>query len=233
MAIEDLLEAGVLIVEAVHDDKTSVDGILTEYGIWSSKDLWHKCKSLCSKFKDDLIKARRTAIENSEEARASCDLQSKTVKKLQEYLKLQGLTMKERKDALVAKVWEVLDKKEELVEEDTRLLRFPELGKHGVADRMKTHIYTACKARAKSGDDNVGLLRLDILNAADHWSGNHDVCAQIDPTRKCVLEKRGVQNALYIARGETHLAVKAWLEKKCSLTKLKHYTRARLRELHV
>jgi hypothetical protein len=71
------------------------------------------------------------------------------------------------------------------------------------------------------------LLKKDICNAADHWAEDHSVCALIDPTRKCVLEKRGPGKALYHAGGETHIAVKAWLEKKCTLAKLKHYTRAR------
>ena len=50
-AIQNLRDAGIYISEAVHDDKSSVDQILQEYGIISQKDLWHKCKSLTRKFK--------------------------------------------------------------------------------------------------------------------------------------------------------------------------------------
>jgi hypothetical protein len=154
LALEDLAEAGVNIVEAVHDDKTSVDGILTEYGIWSSKDLWHKCKSLCSKFREELVKVRREAIAAPGGARAACDLKTMTVDKLKAFLKEHNLDLKGRKDALVARVWTFLEKVEEEVEEDSRLLWYPELEKHGVADKLKTHIYTCCKARAVTMDDD-------------------------------------------------------------------------------
>lgn len=92
---------------------------------------------------------------------------------------------------------------------------------------MKTHIYTCCKSRAIAKDDDVPLLRKDICNAGDHWAGDHSMCAQLDPTKKCVLEKRGADKAYYVANGETHVAVKAWLEEKCTLAKLKHYTHAK------
>jgi hypothetical protein len=215
-------------IEAVHDDKASVDGILAVYGIWSSKNLWHKCKSLCSKFREDLVKMRREAIASQGEVRApACDLKTMTVDKLKAFLKENNLYLKGRKDALVDRVWTFLEKVEEEVKEDSRLLRYSELGKHAVADKLKTHIYTCCKARAVAKEDNVTLLKNDIFNAADHWAGDHSVCALNDPTRKCVLEKRGPEKALYSAQGETHIAVKAWLEKKCTLSKLKHYSRAR------
>jgi hypothetical protein len=156
-ALEELAERGVHISEAVHDDKASVDGILGEYGIHSSKDLWHRCKSLCAKFRDDLVKARRTAIASPEHARAACDLKSLRVENLKDYLKAHGLNLKGRKDALVARVWESLDKQEEQVEEDSRLLKHPELQKHGLADKLKTHVYTCSKARATVEDDDAAL----------------------------------------------------------------------------
>jgi ribonuclease HI len=161
-ALEDLEEAGIHIVEAVHDDKCSVDGILADYGIWSSKDLWHKCKNLCSKFRDELVKVRREAIASPGEARAACDLKTLTVDKLKEFLKASNLEVKGGKDALIARVWLFLKKEEEEVEEDSRLLRYPELSKHGLTDRLKIHIYTCCKSRALAKDDNVTFLRQDI-----------------------------------------------------------------------
>jgi hypothetical protein len=81
----------VHISEVVHDDKALVDGILGKYGIHSSKDLWHKCKSICAKLRDDLVKACITAIAAPQHARAACDLKSLTVEKLKEYLKAHGL----------------------------------------------------------------------------------------------------------------------------------------------
>jgi hypothetical protein len=53
-AFEDLQVWKMNIVECVHDDKASVDTILAELGIHSSKDLWHKAKKLCGKFKEEL-----------------------------------------------------------------------------------------------------------------------------------------------------------------------------------
>jgi hypothetical protein len=116
--------------------------------------------------------------------------------------------LKGRKDALVARVWESLDKEEEVVEKDSRLLKYPELQKHGLADKLKTHVYTCSKARAFVGDDDAALLALDVSNAADHWAGNHSKCAEIDSSRRCVKEGRGKEQAYYVEGGETHLAVK-------------------------
>jgi hypothetical protein len=85
--IEDFLEAGVKISEVVHDDKASVDSILAEYGIKSFKDLWHKCKKLCVKFKEDLAKAKRAWLSKVEDARCLVNLKNATVRVLKEYLK--------------------------------------------------------------------------------------------------------------------------------------------------
>jgi hypothetical protein len=70
-------------------------------------------------------------------------------------------------------------------------------------------------------------MLLCICNAADHWAGNHSKCAEIDSSRRCVKDGRGRDQTYYVEGGETHVAVKQWLQKKCTVAKMKHYTRAR------
>jgi hypothetical protein len=126
------------------------------------------------------------------------------------------------------RVWAHLDKNEEVaVDEDSRLLKYPEVSKHNLADKLRTHIYASCKKRAEIGDDSVDLLCKDIHNAANHWGGDHSVCQDLDPRKKFVLQKWGAEKAYYIQGGETHVAVKEWLVKKCTPSKMKFYTRAR------
>ncbi|KAL3693011.1 hypothetical protein R1sor_006662 [Riccia sorocarpa] len=60
-ALCELLQAGLTIEEIAHDDNASVDAILSQHGIMSSKDLWHKCKIVMSKFK--LKKRYRTSAD--------------------------------------------------------------------------------------------------------------------------------------------------------------------------
>lgn len=150
--IEVLLEGGIVLVEVVHDDKASVDSILAEFGIFSSKDLWHKCKKLCLKFKEDLARAKRAGLARVEDARCLVDLKGATVPVLKEYLKAHSLALLGNKDALMQRVWAHLDKEEEVqMDEDSRLLKFPEVSKHNLADKLKTHVYTSCKKRAEVG----------------------------------------------------------------------------------
>jgi hypothetical protein len=58
-------------------------------------------------------------------------------------------------------------------------------------------------------DDNMAALCKDLHNAADHWSGGHFVCREIDPERKCVKEEWGDDRAYYTADGATHVALKS------------------------
>ncbi|KAL2635012.1 hypothetical protein R1flu_006491 [Riccia fluitans] len=58
-ALTTLKQKGLTIEEVVHDDNASVDAILTQHGILSSKDLWHKCKNIMSKFKEVLQEKRK------------------------------------------------------------------------------------------------------------------------------------------------------------------------------
>ncbi|KAL2611211.1 hypothetical protein R1flu_022903 [Riccia fluitans] len=66
-ALTTLKHKGLTIEEVVHDDNASVDTILIQHGILSSKDLWHKCKNIMSKFKEMLREKRRTPSDCSVE----------------------------------------------------------------------------------------------------------------------------------------------------------------------
>ncbi|GAQ82597.1 hypothetical protein KFL_001170010, partial [Klebsormidium nitens] len=226
-AVDELIEQGVKLVEVVHDDKASVDSILAELDIDSQKDLWHKCKKLVAYFNEEVAKAKRGDLTSLSEARCAQDLQRLTVAVLKEHLKAAKLDLKGKKDELVDRLWKSFGREEEEVAQDTRLLKHPALSSNRIPDKLKTHVYNASFARAAAKDDDVAALCKDIHNAADHWAGDHSVCAAIDPDRKCVKESWDGTRAYYEKGGETHLAVKQWLQKKCTPAKMKFYTRAR------
>jgi hypothetical protein len=50
---------------------------------------------------------------------------------------------------------------------------------------------------------------------------------EIDPQRKCVAEGWSAEKSYYTKDGPTHVALKDWLVKKCSIAKMKFFTRAR------
>lgn len=102
--IEELLENGITIKEVVHDDKAFVDNILAKFEIFNSKDLWHKCKKLCGKLKEDLARAKRAGLSRVEDARLLIDLKGATVPLLKEYLKTHSLALSSNKDAIMLRV---------------------------------------------------------------------------------------------------------------------------------
>lgn len=180
-ATEEIIEQGVKVVECVHDDKASVDTILSELGIHSSKDLWHKCKKFCAKFKEDLGKAKRGSIGSVEEARVSQDLDTLTAAALKKWLKDGGHDVKGKKRDLVDRVWSKLDKEAEQIDLDTRSMRYPEVLTKRLPDKLKTHFYHACFARAEAQDDDTVLLCKDIVNAADHWAVSTQFVQRLTP----------------------------------------------------
>ncbi|KAL3684035.1 hypothetical protein R1sor_008785 [Riccia sorocarpa] len=110
----------------------------------------------------------------------------------------------------------------------THPLRYPELAQHDLAYKLKSWIYTCAKNAAVRGDTDSKVLTLDIQNAADHWVGQHDTCRTLPGIRKCVTENWTTANdRKYDEGGETHKAVKAFLKKYITETKMKYYLRAR------
>ncbi|KAL2614104.1 hypothetical protein R1flu_025796 [Riccia fluitans] len=78
------------------------------------------------------------------------------------------------------------------------------------------------------GDATLGLLTMDIHNAADHWARDHTTYSHLPGVRKCVVEKwTGGKEAKYPEGGETHTAVKKFLKKYITEMKMKCYIRAR------
>ncbi|KAL2633416.1 hypothetical protein R1flu_004895 [Riccia fluitans] len=81
-----------------------------------------------------------------------------------------------------------------------RPLKYPELAAHDIAYKLKSWIYT--------------------------W--DHTTCSHLPGVRKCVVEKwTGGKEAEYPEGGETHKAVKEFLKKYITETKMKCYIRAR------
>ena len=206
--IRKFKDAGVPIHEAIHDDKKSVDGILTRESIHSSKDLWHKCKNNDKKLKKELAEKGKKKIADIDECECRADVESCTaallnawLKKLCEELKLNAMEVLpksgSKKEAVVDVVWEQLKKHkgktddgfeadEEGLEDgavrlDTSKLAYPELRLHGVPAKLKGWIYKSC--RVVEGDNAEALSRL-IIQAADHWAGLHDDCGELCPQRK-------------------------------------------------
>ncbi|KAL3676905.1 hypothetical protein R1sor_026853 [Riccia sorocarpa] len=110
----------------------------------------------------------------------------------------------------------------------TRPLRYPELAQHDLAYKLKSWIYTCAKNAARRGDSDPKVLTLDIQNAANHWAGNHATCRTLPGTRKCVIENWDASSERkYAEGGETHIAVKDFLKKYITESKMKFYIRAR------
>ncbi|KAL2636453.1 hypothetical protein R1flu_007932 [Riccia fluitans] len=96
MALEQALtmlkQKGLTIEEVVHDDNAFVDAILIQYGILSSKDLWHKCKNIMSKFKEVLQEKRRTPSNCSVEAATTiAQVVVFSIQQLKDFCKENGL----------------------------------------------------------------------------------------------------------------------------------------------
>ncbi|KAL2642831.1 hypothetical protein R1flu_010418 [Riccia fluitans] len=90
-ALTTLKQKGLTIEEVVHDDNTSVDAILTQHGILSSKDLWHKCKNIMSKFKE-VLQERRTPSDCSVEAATTiAQVAVFSIQQLKDFCKENGL----------------------------------------------------------------------------------------------------------------------------------------------
>ncbi|KAL2650226.1 hypothetical protein R1flu_018354 [Riccia fluitans] len=82
--------------------------------------------------------------------------------------------------------------------------------------------------RTRRGDTTPELLTMDIHNAADHWAGDHSTCRNLPGVRKCIVENwSGEQNHKYAPSGETHKAVKEFLKKYITESKMRCYIRAR------
>ncbi|KAL2620778.1 hypothetical protein R1flu_000983 [Riccia fluitans] len=109
-----------------------------------------------------------------------------------------------------------------------RPLRYPELATHDLAYKLKSWIYTCAKNAVLRGDTTPELLTMDIHNAADHWAGDHSTCWNLPGVRKCIVENwSGEEKRKYAPSGETHKAVKEFLKKYITESKMKCYIRAR------
>ncbi|KAL3684137.1 hypothetical protein R1sor_002159 [Riccia sorocarpa] len=231
-ALTLLEERGLNISEVIHDDCAQVDSMLAARSIVSQKDLWHKCKNLMSKFKELLQEKRRTPTDSTVEAATTiAQVAVFSVQQLRDYCRQQSLLQTGSKLLLVQRVSVHLNLPEaggttEI--QRTRPLRYPELASHDKAYKLKSWIYTCAKNAALRGDTTPELLTRDIHNAADHWAGDHATCRTLPGTRKCVVENwSGIQERKYPQDGETHKAVKDFMKKYITESKMKFYLRAR------
>lgn len=104
---------------------------------------------------------------------------------------------------------------------------YPSLRKMDMPGKVVKWFYiTAIQCRKRGGDD-VKLFIRDFRNCADHWAGDHSGCANIDPTRLCVVKGWGSEHAYYAPNSPDHRALKDLLCKMSSEKAFIHYTRAR------
>ncbi|KAL3684233.1 hypothetical protein R1sor_002255 [Riccia sorocarpa] len=232
VALKTLADAGLTIEEVIHDDNSQVDSILAAHSIMSSRDLWHKCKNVMGKFKEVLQDKRRSPSDSAvENATTIAAVAVFTLQQLRDFCKDNEIQSAGNKLQLVQRVSVFLNLPEAGATSEiqrTRPLRYPELAQHDLAYKLKSWIYTCAKNAAVRGDTDPKVLTLDIQNAADHWAGQHDTCRTLPGTRKCVTDNwTSANERKYDEGGETHKAVKAFLKKYITETKMKYYLRAR------
>ncbi|KAL2632577.1 hypothetical protein R1flu_004056 [Riccia fluitans] len=236
MALEQALtmlkQKGLTIEEVVHDDNASVDAILTQHGILSSMDLWHKCKNIMSKFKEVLQEKRRIPSDCSvATAITIAQVVVFLIQQLKDFCKENRLPGTSNKLQLVQRVSLFLNLPKAGASGEIqrqRPLHYPELVAHDIAYKLKSWIYTCAKNATARGDTTPKMLTVDVQNAADHWADNHDTCRTLPGVRKCVVENwpQG-RDCKYPEGGETHKAVKDFLKKYLTENKMKFYLRAR------
>ncbi|KAL3695438.1 hypothetical protein R1sor_009514 [Riccia sorocarpa] len=217
---------GTLPVINVDDDR-----VIEMHNILSSKDLWHKCKNIMSKFKEVLQEKRRSPSGSVDSAGTIAQVAVFSVAQLRDFCRENGLPTGSAKLALVQRVSVFLQLPEagattELQRQ--RPLKYPELAQHDIAYKLKSWIYTCAKNAAARGDTTPQVLTKDVQNAAEHWAGNHAVCRTLPGQRKCVVEnwEPGRDNK-YVEGSETHKAVSDFLRKYLTENKMKFYLRAR------
>ncbi|KAL3695327.1 hypothetical protein R1sor_009403 [Riccia sorocarpa] len=254
--IQALREKGVNIAEIIHDDNTAVDSLLAQTGIESQKDLWHKSKNLMGKFRSKLQDLKMSVKDSSvESAESIAELNLYTVKQLRDWAKGKQLALGGNKSDLVKRIAELLFNLPSMtgpVPEGRasrgRPLAYPELAQNDVAYKLKSWIYTCCRTAAKRSfrewflnlkaevmsywpaeamcDPNI--LVPDIITAADHWAGLHDMCRILPGDRICCSpDWDNDSRRLYVPESVTHKAVWEFLEKRITYSKMKFYTKAR------
>jgi hypothetical protein len=72
----------------------------------------------------------------------------------------------------------------------------------------------------------VTTLVKNIRNVADHWAGDHSICAEIDSSRKYVQHLHA-EKKRFVFDSKTHIAMRQWLITHVTENKFVFYTRAR------
>ncbi|KAL2632038.1 hypothetical protein R1flu_016724 [Riccia fluitans] len=184
------------------------------------------------KFKELLQEMRRTPKESTVEAATTiAQVAVFSVVQLKEYCREHDLPQSRSKLQLVQRVSVHLKLPEAGASTEIqrqRPLKYPKLAVHDIAYKLKSWIYTCAKNASLRGDTTPELLTMDIHNAADHWAGDHTTCSYVHGMKKCVVENwTGGKEAKYPEGGKTHKAVKEFLKKYITETKMKCYIRAR------
>ncbi|KAL2620955.1 hypothetical protein R1flu_001160 [Riccia fluitans] len=191
LALKILQDKGITIGEVIHDDNAQVDAILKAHNIVSQKDLWHKCKNVMGKFKENLQEKRTLKESIVKDATTIAEVAVFSIVQLKEYCQEHDLPQSGSKLQLVQRVSVHLKLPEAGASpgiQRQRPLKYPKLAAHDIAYKLKSWIYTCAK------------------NAA--LRGSHNLLA-------------------FTGRGETHKAVKEFLKKYITETKMKCYIRAR------
>ncbi|KAL2644608.1 hypothetical protein R1flu_012195 [Riccia fluitans] len=158
------------------------------------------------KFKELLQEKRRTPKESTVEAATTiAQVAVFSIVQLKEYCREHNLPQSGSKLQLLQRVSVHLKLPKAGASpkiQRQRSLKYPKLAAHNIAYKLKSWIYTCAKNAALRGDATPELLTMDIHNAADHWAGDHTTCS-------------------HLPGGDTHKAVKEFLKKYITETKMK------------
>ncbi|KAL3701251.1 hypothetical protein R1sor_019273 [Riccia sorocarpa] len=170
-ALSILEKKGLRIEEVIHDDNASVDAILAQHNIMSSKDLWRKCKKYNVKVQRTIQDKRRSLNEgNVDAATIIAQVAVFSVQQLKDFCRENALPIAGIKLTLVQRV--------------SVHLKLPEAGGATELSRMRPLKYPELATHDL-------LVTKDIHNAADHWAGDLSVCRTLPGNRRCVTENWG------------------------------------------
>jgi hypothetical protein len=131
------------------------------------------------------------------------DLWRMTKKTLENFLRSKNLSATGNKYALIARLLQFYGRTSTLSTPPSSQggnasgLAYQVFSQYNLGDKFKSWFYHCATRAALRGDKRSGLLCCDVTNALEHWSGNHSLCALLDPQRQCVVEGWGPDRSYF------------------------------------
>jgi hypothetical protein len=102
-------------------------------------------------------------------------------------------------------------------------LAYPEFTTYDLAYKFKSMFYNYCLDSAKRKDVTADNLVKDLKNIAAHGSGSHEVCAELNPTKRCVQQSWGKERVYLREESAAYEALVCWLDKNITPGKMIFY----------